>query len=119
MGSLHKNIQLMLEFLKAPFLVLHFSYYTLMTFLMMLSVMLLSIADDTSLYSKWDQASDLSEELKLASELESDLESVWNRKWLVDFDAGKTQLVWYDRSNGIGAIDVLMDGFVLEEKSSF
>ena len=26
MGSLHKNIQLILEFLKAPFLVLHFSY---------------------------------------------------------------------------------------------
>ena len=43
MGSLHKNIQLMLEFLKAPFLVLHFSYYTLMTFLMMLSVILLSM----------------------------------------------------------------------------
>ena len=41
--SLHKNIQLMLEFLKAPFLVLHSSYYTLMTFLMMLSVMLLSM----------------------------------------------------------------------------
>ena len=43
MGSLHKNIQLMLEFLKGPFLVLHFSYYTLMTFLMMLSVLLLSM----------------------------------------------------------------------------
>ena len=42
MESLHKNIQFMLEFLKAPFLVLHFSYYTLMTFLM-LSVILLSI----------------------------------------------------------------------------
>ena len=41
-GSLHKNIQLMLEFLKAPFMVLHFSYYTLMTFLMMLSIILLS-----------------------------------------------------------------------------
>ena len=40
-GSLHKNIQLMLEFLKAPLLVLHFSYYTLLTFLMMLSVILL------------------------------------------------------------------------------
>ena len=40
-GSLRKNIQSMLEFLKAPFLVLHFSYYTLMTFLMMLSVILL------------------------------------------------------------------------------
>ena len=43
MESLHKNIQLMLEFLKASFLVLHFSYYTLMTFLMMLSVILLSM----------------------------------------------------------------------------
>ena len=42
-GSLHKNIQLILEFLKASFLVLHFSYYTLMTFLMMLSVILLSM----------------------------------------------------------------------------
>ena len=41
--SLRKNIQLMWEFLKAPFLVLHFSYYTLMTFLMVLSVILLSM----------------------------------------------------------------------------
>ena len=43
MESLDKNIQLMREFLKAPFLVLHFSYYTLMTFLMRLSVILLSM----------------------------------------------------------------------------
>ena len=43
MGSLHKNIQLMLEFLKGPFLVQHFSYYTLMTFLMMLHVILPSM----------------------------------------------------------------------------
>ena len=43
MESLHKNIQLMREFLKAPFLVLHFSYHTLMIFLMMLSVILLSM----------------------------------------------------------------------------
>ena len=43
MRNLHNNIQLMLEFLKGPFLVLHFSYYTLMTFLMMLSVILLSM----------------------------------------------------------------------------
>ena len=43
MGSLHKNIQLIMEFRKAPFLVRHFSYYTLMTFLMMLSVILLSM----------------------------------------------------------------------------
>ena len=43
MEGLHNNIQLMLEFLKAPFLVLHFFYYTLMTFLMMLSVLLVSM----------------------------------------------------------------------------
>ena len=43
MESLHKNIQIMREFLKSPFLVLHFSYYTLMTFLMMLSVILQSM----------------------------------------------------------------------------
>ena len=38
-----KNIQLTLEFGKAPFLVLHFSYYTLMTLLTMLSVIFLSM----------------------------------------------------------------------------
>ena len=43
MESLRKNIQLMLEFLKAPVLVLHFSCYTLMTFLTVLSVILLSM----------------------------------------------------------------------------
>ena len=43
MGNLYKNIQLMLVFLKGVFLVLHFSYYTLMTFLIMLSVILLSM----------------------------------------------------------------------------
>ena len=39
--------------------------------------------------------------------------------WLVDFNAGKTQLVSFDRSNNIGAIGAKMDGFVLEAKSSF
>ena len=43
MEKLQKNVQLMLEFLKTPLLFLYFSYYTLMTFLMMLSVMLLSM----------------------------------------------------------------------------
>ena len=41
--SLNKNIKLMLEFLKGPFLVLHFSCCILITFLMMLSVILLSM----------------------------------------------------------------------------
>ena len=43
MEILHKNIELMVESLKAPFLVLHISYYTLMTFLSMLSVILQSM----------------------------------------------------------------------------
>ena len=39
------------------------------------------------------------------------------RKWLVDFSAGKTQLVLFDRSKSTRAIDVKMDRSVLEEKS--
>ena len=41
------------------------------------------------------------------------------RKWLVDFNAGKAQLVLFDWSKNTGAIDVKMDGSVLDEKSSF
>ena len=41
------------------------------------------------------------------------------RKWLVNFNTGKTQLVLFDQSNNTGAIDVKMDESVLEEKSSF
>ena len=79
-GSLHKNTQLMLEFLKAPFLVINFSYYTLITFLMMLSVILLSMLMILLFIQGWQQ-------LELASELESDLQDTvdWGKKWLVDF----------------------------------
>ena len=41
------------------------------------------------------------------------------RKWLVDYNAGKTQLVLFHQTNSTGAIDVKMDGSVLEEKSCF
>ena len=43
----------------------------------------------------------------------------WGKKWLVDFNAGKTQLVSFDQSDNNGSIDVKMNGSVLEEKSSF
>ena len=77
-------------------------------------------ADDTTLYSKCDPASDLWQQLELASELESDLRDTvgWGKKWLVDFNDGQTQLVLFDRSNNNGSIDVKMDGSVLEGKSS-
>ena len=39
--------------------------------------------------------------------------------WLVDFNAGKTQLVLFDQSDNTSATDVKMDGSALEEKSSF
>ena len=57
----------------------------------------------------------------MASELESDVRETvdWGRKWLVDFNPGKTQLVSFDQSKNTGAIDVKMDGSVLEEKTSF
>ena len=56
----------------------------------------------------------------MASELESDLQGTvdWNRKWLVNFNAGKTQLVLFNQSNNTGAIDVKTDGSLLEEKWS-
>ena len=78
-------------------------------------------ADDTALFSKCDQEFDLWQQVELASEFESDLRNTvdWNRKWFVDFNAGKTQLVSFGRSDNTGGTDVKMDGFVLEEKSSF
>ena len=40
----------------------------------------------------------------------------WGKKWLVDFNAGKTQLVWFDGSNNTGSIDVKVDGSVFDEE---
>ena len=40
----------------------------------------------------------------------------WGKKWLVDFNAGKIQLVSFDQSNNTGSIDVKIDGSVLVEK---
>ena len=64
---------------------------------------------------------DLWQELELASELDSHLWDTvnWGNKWLVDFNAGKTQLVLFDQSYKTGAIDVKIYGSILEEKSSF
>ena len=49
-------------------------------------------ADDTTLYSKCDQASGLWQQLGLASELESHLQDIVDcgKKWIVDLNAGKT-----------------------------
>ena len=43
----------------------------------------------------------------------------WGKKWLNDFNAGKTQLVSFAWSDNTDSIDVKMDGSVPEEKLSF
>ena len=60
------------------------------------------------------------QELDLVSELESDVRDTveWGRDLLVDFNAGKTQLVSFDRYNNTGEFDGKMDGSVLEERES-
>ena len=88
-----------------------------MIFLMILSVILPSRLM-ILLCSTCDQASfSLWQQLELASELESDLLDTvdWGKKWLVDFNAGKTHLVWFYQSNNTVYIDVKMDGSVLVE----
>ena len=71
-------------------------------------------ANDTTLYSRCGQAPGLWQQLELASKLESDLQTLCE-KCLVDFNAGKTQLVWFDRSNNIGSIDVKIDDLFLRK----
>ena len=43
----------------------------------------------------------------------------WGRQWLVDFNAGKTQLVSFDPCDNTGTMDVKMEGSFLKEKSCF
>ena len=106
-GSLYKNFPLMLEFFKAPFLVLHFLLY-INDLPDDVFCNIAIHADDTTLYFKCDPTSDLWQQLEMAAELESDLRDTvgWSRKWLVDFNAGKTQFVSFDWRNNTGAIDV-------------
>ena len=57
----------------------------------------------------------------MAFELKSNLIDTFDqdRKWLVDFNAGKTRLVLFGQSDNSVAIDMEIDESVLEEKSSF
>ena len=120
MRSLLKNIQLMVEFLKALFLALHFSCYTLMVFLMMLSMvslsMLIIVLSILSLIKHLICGNNLNWLLNL-NLINKTLD--WGKKWLSDFNVGKTQLVSFDQSNNTGSIDLKMDGSDLEDKSSF
>ena len=82
-----------------------------MTFLLMLSVILLSMLM-ILLFTL-----SVNRHLICGNNLNSLLNL--NLIWLVDFNAGKTQLFSFHQSNNNDAIDVKMNGSVLEEKSSF
>ena len=47
------------------------------------------------------------------------LNLIYKTLWIVDFNAGKTLLVSFHRSNNNGTIDEKMDGSIIEEKSDF
>ena len=111
MGSLHKNIQLMLVLLKVPFKAQGPTLFRIyINDLPDYTIYNITIyTNEGTLYFKCDQASDLWQQLGFVSELESNLQDTvkWDRKWLVDFNAGKTQLFLFDRSNITGVkIDV-------------
>ena len=107
----------MLEFLKAPFFFLTFSYSTLMTFLMILSVtflstlmMLLSILSVIrhlicGNHLNWLLNLNLIDETLLTG-VKISLLILMQRKI-------------FDHSNNTGSIDVKMDGSAFEKKSSF
>ena len=43
----------------------------------------------------------------------------WGKKWLLDFNAGKSQLISFDRSGNNGSVNVKLDRSVFDEKPSF
>ena len=120
MATVHKIIQLMLEFVKAVFLVLHFSYDILMTFLLMLYVILLFMLMILLSILSVIRHLICGNNLNLLLNLNLIYETLdWGKKWLVDCKVRKTQLGLFDQSTNSGSIDMKVDGSVLEQKSSF
>ena len=107
MESLHKNIQLMLEFLNGPLFVLHFSYYindfpddvicNITIYALMILLCILNVIRHLICGNNWNQLLNL-------NLIDQTLQT----------GAGTGLLI----SSNTGAIDVKMDGSVLEENSS-
>ena len=120
MGSLCKNIQLMLEFLKGPLLVLHFSCCILMTFLMMLSVILLSMLMILLSILSVIRHLICGNNLNWLLNLSVIYETLWTGVRSGFLISVLKKLSWFCLTGLItGSIDVKMDGSVLEENSSF
>ena len=120
-GHLYKNIQIMMDFLQPPSLTLHFSYFILMTFLMLSVILLSMLMTPLSTHSVirmvhliWGNNQNQLLNLNLINKTLQ-----WSKKKLADFNAGKTYLVSLVRPNSSGAVNVKMDGSVLHEKPFF
>ena len=111
----------MLELLKAPFLVLHFSYHKLMTFLMMLSVILLSTFMILLSILSVIRHLTCGNNLNCPLNLNLIQETLWigTKSALLISRLEKLNWFWFDRFNNNGSIDVKMDGSVFEKRSSF
>ena len=74
-------------------------------------------ADDTTLFSKCDQASELWQQVEFSPGFESDLRGIvqWGRKCLVNLNARNTRIDWLDCLNNFNANDVKLDASVLGE----
>ena len=85
-GNLRKNAFLMMDFLRAPFLILFFVCYMIKNYQKALSAALLSMVI-TLFYSRLD----LWKQLEFTFELESDLWDTvdWGKKWLINFNVSK------------------------------
>ena len=113
MESLSKSIQLILEFLKAPFLVLFYStslkiFYARLLFLLMIIPSTLSMRKYLICVNNqsWLLGLNLTYETVDCG-----------KKWLVNLRAGKTQFASFDWSSSSCAFDVKMEETVLQEKS--
>ena len=115
--SLRNNIQLMLEFLKTPFFVTHFSYYTLMTFLMVLYVILVSIPMKLLFILSVIRHLICGNNLDWLLNFNVIYKIVWTgaRSGLLIFHCWENSTGLFDQSNNTGSIDVKMDRSVLEE----
>ena len=113
------EVQLMLEFLKAPVLVLNFSYYTLLTFLMILFVILLSMLMILPSILSVIRHLICGNNLNWLLNLNLIYETLWTGAGSGLLISMLEKLIWLDQSNNTVAIAVKMDGSVIEEKSSF
>ena len=104
---------------KAPFLVLYFSCYTLMTFLMMLSVISLYMIMILLSFVSVIRYVICSNNQNWLLKLNLIFETLWTRVGSGLLTSMLEKLISFDRSNITGAVDVKMDASVLEEKSCF